>query len=107
MEHFDNFIRDTYEKMSHPYWGVFEEQTKINTLTFQEICNEQFEGNLDEALDKYFRNELGTWFWFSDFFETYEEYLDLVLDDEFDIYLEKLSIDDLKDILGLTEHFLK
>jgi len=104
MEHFDNFIRYTYEKMSHPYWGVFEEQTIINRLTFQEICNEQFEGNLDEALDKYFRNELETWYWVSDFFETY---LDLRLDHDFDIYLEKLSIDDLKDILGLTEYFLK
>jgi hypothetical protein len=90
--------------MSHPYWGVFEEQTIINRLTFQEICNEQFEGNLDEALDKYFRNELETWYWVSDFFETY---LDLRLDHDFDIYLEKLSIDDLKDILGLTEYFLK
>ena len=102
MEHFDNFIRDTYEKMSHPFWGVFEEQTRINRLTFQEICNEQFEGDLDEALDKYFRNELETWYWFSDFFE-----LNMVFDDEFDTYLEKLSIEDLKDILGLSEHYLK
>jgi len=104
MEHFDNFIRDTYEKMSHPFWGVFEEQTRINRLTFQEICNEQFEGELDEALDKYFRNELETWYWFSDFFETCEEF---VPDDDFDIYLEKLSIEDLKDILGLSDHSLK
>ena len=106
MEHFDNFIRDTYEKMSHPYWGVFEEQTRINRLTFQEICQEQFEGDLDEALDKYFRNELETWYWFSDFFETSEGILNMD-DDEFDTYLEKLSVEDLKDILGLNEYFLK
>ena len=105
MEHFDNFIRDTYEKMSYPYWGVFEEQTRINRLTFQEICQEQFEGDLDEALDKYFRNELETWYWFSDFFETTGD--DFALDDDFDTYLENLSIDDLKDILGLSDHSLK
>ena len=103
MEHFDNFIRNTYEKMSHSYWGCFEEQMRMNKLTFQEICNEQFGGDLDEALDKFFRNELETWYWFSDYFET----LDLVLDYEFDIYLEKLYIEDLKDILGLSDHFLK
>jgi hypothetical protein len=91
--------------MSHPYWGVFEEQTRINRLTFQEICNEQFEGDLDEALDKYFRNELETWYWFSDFFETGEDHLGF--DDDFDTYLEKLSIEDLKDILGLSDHSLK
>jgi hypothetical protein len=105
MEHFDEFIKNSYEKMCHPHWGVFEEQTRINYLTFQEICVQQYEGDLDEALDKYFRNELETWYWFSDFFETCEENMNL--DDEFDIYLEKLSVEDLKDILGLTEHFLK
>ena len=105
MEYFDKFIRDTYEKMNYPYWGCFEEQMRMNKLTFQEICDEQFGGDLDEALDKYFRNELETWYWFSDFFETCEKNMNV--DDEFDIYLEKLSIEDLKDILGLTEHFLK
>jgi hypothetical protein len=105
MEHFDEFIKNSYEKMSHPHWGVFEEQTRINYLTFQEICEQQYEGDLDEALDKYFRNELETWYWFSDFFETREE--NMIVDDEFDIYLEKLSVEDLKDILGLTQHFLK
>ena len=105
MEHFDEFIKNSYEKMSHPHWGVFEEQTRINYLTFQEICQQQYEGDLDEALDKYFRNELETWYWFSDFFETCEENMNV--DDEFDIYLEKLSVEDLKDILGLTQHFLK
>jgi hypothetical protein len=105
MDHYDEFIRNTYEKMSHPYWGVFEEQTRINRLTFQEICEEQFGGDLDEALDKYFRNELETWYWFSDFFEIYEENMNV--DDEFDIYLDNLTVDDLKDILGLSEHFLK
>jgi hypothetical protein len=105
MEHFDEFIKNSYEKMSHPHWGVFEEQTRINYLTFQEICEQQYEGDLDEALDKYFRNELETWYWFSDFFETHEE--NMIVDDEFDIYLEKLSVEDLKDILGLTQHFLK
>jgi len=105
MEHFDEFIKNSYEKMSHPHWGVFEEQTRINYLTFQEICEQQYEGDLDEALDKYFRNELETWYWFSDFFETSEE--NMIVDDEFDIYLEKLSVEDLKDILGLTQHFLK
>jgi hypothetical protein len=89
--------------MSYPYWGCFEEQMRMNKLTFQEICDEQFDGDLDEALDKFFRNHLETWYWFSDYFET----LDLVFDYEFDIYLEKLSIEDLKDILGLTEHSLK
>lgn len=106
MEHFDNFIRDTYEKMSHPHWGVFEEQTRVNHLTFQEICIQQFEGDLDEALDKYFRNELETWYWFSDFFEINEDILNID-DEEFDTYLEKLSVEDLKDILGLNEYFLK
>jgi hypothetical protein len=48
---------------------------------------------------------LETWYWFSDFFETREE--NMIVDDEFDIYLEKLSVEDLKDILGLTQHFLK
>jgi hypothetical protein len=105
MEHFDEFIKNSYEKMSHPHWGVFEEQTRINYLTFQEICEQQYEGDLDEALDKYFRNELETWYWFSDFFETREE--NMIVDDEFEIYLEKLSVEDLKDILGLTQHFLK
>jgi hypothetical protein len=103
MEYFDNFIRDTYQKMSYPYWGCFEEQMRMNKLTFQEICDEQFDGDLDEALDKFFRNHLETWYWFSDYFET----CDVDIDDEFDIYLEKLSIEDLKDILGLTEHSLK
>jgi hypothetical protein len=102
MEHFDEFIRNTYEKMSHPYWGVFEEQMRVNNLTFQEICEQQFEGDLSEALDKYFRNELETWYWFSDFFETIDN-----VDDEFDMYLENLTADDLKDILGLSEHYLK
>lgn len=105
MDHYDEFIRNTYEKMSHPHWGVFEEQTRVNRFTFQEICEEQFGGDLDEALDKYFRNQLETWYWFSDFFEIYEENMNV--DDEFDIYLEKLTVDDLKDILGLSEHFLK
>jgi hypothetical protein len=91
--------------MSHPHWGVFEEQTRVNRLTFQEICEEQFGGDLDEALDKYFRNELETWYWFSDFFETNEDLLNI--DDDFDNYLENLTVDDLKDILGLSEHFLK
>lgn len=105
MDYYDKFIRNTYEKMSHPHWGVFEEQTRVNRLTFQEICEEQFGGDLDEALDKYFRNELETWYWFSDFFETNEDLLNI--DDDFDNYLENLTVDDLKDILGLSEHFLK
>ena len=101
MEHFENFIRDVYEKMSHPNWGVFEKQKEHNNFTFQEICDDRFDGDLDEAL-VFFRYELNTWVWFSDFVNT----CDIDIDD-IQLYLENLSIPDLKDILGLTEYSLK
>jgi len=97
-EVFDNFIRYAFEEMSHPNWGFIEEQTTINKKTFQEVCREQYDDDLDEALDKFFRNELDMWYWFSEVNETENNDIEY----EFDDYINKLSIDDLKNILGLN-----
>ena len=99
-EIFDNFIRNVFEEMCHPNWGFIEEQSIINKKTFQEICREQYDNDLDEALDKFFRNELDMWFWFSEINET--EDVDIDIEYNFDNYINKLSIDDLKNILGLN-----
>jgi hypothetical protein len=102
-EVFENFIRHAFEQMSCPNWGFIEEQTLINKKTFQEICEEEYGGDLDETLDKFFRNELDMWFWFSEISES--ENMDI--DYEFDDYINQLSVDDLKYILGLSDHSLK
>jgi hypothetical protein len=104
-EVFENFIRHAFEQMSHPNWGFIEEQTLINKKTFQEICEEEYGGDLDETLDKFFRNELDMWFWFSEINEI--ENMNMDFDYDFDNYLNQLSVDDLKDILGLSDHSLK
>ena len=95
---FDNFIRFAFEEMKKPNWGFMEEHCLRNQKTFQEICNEKYNGDLDEALDKFFRNELDMWFWFSEMNETG---MDLDIEYNFDNYLNRLSIDDLKNILEL------
>jgi hypothetical protein len=97
---FDNFIRDAFEQMKTPNWGFIEEQTTINKKTFQEICDEEYDGDLDDALDKFFRNELDMWFWFSEINELECIFNDIELN--FDNYLNQLSVDDLKNILGLN-----
>ena len=97
-EVYDNFIRYAFEQMSHRNWGYVEEQHAINYKTFQEICEEQYEGDLDEALDKFFRNELDMWFWFSEVNESEE----MDIEYNFDNYVNRLSIEDLKNILGLN-----
>jgi len=104
-EYFDNFIRQSFESMSEPNWGAFEEQQFVNKKTFQEICEEEYEGDLDEALDKFFRNELDMLFWLSEFYEL--ENNDVELDNNFEIYVNSLSVEDFKNILGLYEYYIK
>jgi len=97
---FDNFIRDAFEQMKKPNWGFIEEQSITNKKTFQEICDEEYDGDLDDALDKFFRNELDMWFWFSEINELECIFTDIELN--FDNYLNQLSVEDLKNILGLN-----
>jgi hypothetical protein len=77
-------------------------------ITFQEICENDFGGDLDECLDVFFRRTVLTLSWFSDWM--YFNYLNGFTNGVDDLYfveltfydyMNKCSVDDLKQILGL------
>jgi len=117
------FIIEKFRRMNEaPGWG-YKPNTYSSTMnpimddeyTFQEICDRDFHGDLDDCLDVFFKRTIITIMWFSDwifengYFDEFEDHLnDLAfVSYTFNNYFNQCSIDDLKEILGLNIHLLK
>jgi hypothetical protein len=119
----NTFLIEVFQRMNNaPGWGYKPNSycSALNPImddeyTFQEICENNFDGDLDECLDVFFKRTIITIMWFSDwifekgYFDDFEDHLnDLAfVSYTFDNYINQCSIDDLKEILGLNIHQLK
>jgi len=104
------FLIETFHRMNESPGWAFEVKEYINDdYTFQEICENEFDGDLDECLNVFFRKTMINFTWFSQwqveigFFENYSNPVkDLAfVCYTFDKYMKECSVDDLKEILGL------
>jgi len=103
------FLGILFENMNEGIdWDIYDET--YDNITFHEICNQQFDGNVDLCVDMFFRRTAAQkdylfhhWLSFYNYIPEYEDNVrDNFLLDTFYQYIKNCSLDELKEILGLN-----
>ena len=104
------FLVEVFQRMNEAPGWAFELKEYINDdYTFQEICENVFDGDLDECLNIFFRKIMTNFTWFSQWQvekEYFQEYSSPIKDLSFvsytfNNYMKETSVEDLKEVLGL------
>ena len=110
------FMAWTFKKMNEKasYWGFDCNHFHNDAKTFQDICDEYYNGDVDECVDKFFRNIMNdknwctTWLYEMGFTMAFENPIDDVkyICNTLSKYLNECSLNDLREVLDLN-NFLK
>jgi len=112
------FLIDIFQRMNERRdWGNIFEDYVDDEYTFQEILYKDFDGNMDNCLELFFKRTVNArlfseWIFQKGYFHEFDEngycinfeehHNDYVfVCNEFDKYINECSVDDLKQILGL------
>jgi len=107
----NRFLVINFERMNQGSGWAYDCREYINDdYSFQEICDRDFDGDMDRCLDIFFRRTMLTQLWFSDWqfdnghFAGYQNPLDDLgyVTEIFNYYINECSIEELKEILGLN-----
>ena len=107
------FLVLTFKRMNDgPQWGYDCRHITDDSRSFQDICEQDYNNDLDECLDNYFRNTINNKNWFKcwlyemGFTMAFQNPIDDVnyVCDTLHKYLNKCSINDLREVLDLNDY---
>ena len=105
------FIVWTFKEINNgPCWGVGRSYL-IDNRTFQDICDQDYNSDLDECLDKFFikiinKNWCKYWLYELGFAMAFQNPIDDIkyVCDTLSQYLDECSLDDLRELLDLNNY---
>ena len=107
------FLVWNFTKMNEGiHWGYGCKHFMDDTKPFQEICDQKYNGDLDESLNDFFKNIMNNkdwctiWLYEMGFTMAFDNPLDDVkyVCDTLSKYLNECSINDLREVLDLNDY---